>query len=330
MLPYVIGANLIVFGSCILDSALAFLTSFGFSVIYMFAGYYVFGSVAVMIKHRFPLNSDLFRRIGLMLPVFYMINILLITGFYTYYNLINILPCEPLPRRFWWAVLFGSLTSTVITFINEALANWESWKVSITETEQLRNTYHKTRLLGLRGQVNPHFLFNCFNSLSSLINENEEEAEKFLNEMTRVHRYMLGYNDEQMVTLDDELKFAQSYLYLTDARFGNAVQVSIEVLPEDGQKLLPPLSLQIILENIIYSNAISKDDPLKIEIKSDGASLSIKNSLHAKANQESVTHDEGLDNLVKKYKLLNKPAVVIKESAAEREIILPLFNEKNN
>ncbi len=329
MFPYVAGLNAIVFGSCIFQSLQLFIVSFSLTGIYiMFMGYYLFGFVASLIKKRFPLNSDLFRRIGIMLPVFYVMNILLITGLYTYHNLLQMLSCPALASRFWWAVLYACVTSSILTFINEGVSNWEAWKVSVTETEQLRNNYQKTKLLGLRGQVNPHFLFNCFNSLSSLINENEVEAEKFLNEMTKVHRYMLSCDEEQMVTLEEEVKFGRSYLYLTEARFGNAILSSISINKEDEKKCLPPLSLHIVLENIIYTNSASKAEPLQISITSTGNKLLITNSVSLRCRKENSQCEEGLDNLVKKYILLNKPAVEIYETPTIREIMLPLIDKE--
>ena len=98
------------------------------------------------------------------------------------------------------------------------MANWDGWKQSLSEGEKLRNAYQRSKLLGLKGQINPHFLFNCFNTLSALITVDKEEAEEFLNEMTKVHRYMLRSDDEYLVTLADEMKFANSYLSLTKSR----------------------------------------------------------------------------------------------------------------
>ncbi|OSZ81010.1 hypothetical protein CAP36_07175 [Chitinophagaceae bacterium IBVUCB2] len=329
MFPYVAGLNAIIFGSCIFQSLQLFIVSFSLTGIFvMFLGYYLFGYVAALINKRFPLNSDLFRRIGTMLPVFYVMNILLITGLYTYHNLLEMLSCPALPSRFWWAVLYACVTSSILTFINEGVANWEAWKISVTETEQLKNNYQKTKLLGLRGQVNPHFLFNCFNSLSSLINENEAEAEKFLNEMTKVHRYMLGCDDEQLVTLEEELKFAHSYLYLIETRFGNAITTSITIDKGAEKKYLPPLSLHIVLEKIIYTNSASKTDPLQINISSKDNKLFITNTVNLKCIKKNAACEEGLDNLVKKYKLLNKPAVELSNTPTICEIILPLIDQE--
>ena len=105
-----------------------------------------------------------------------------------------------------YAIVFACVIGTMFTFIIEGMANWDGWKQSLSEGEKLRNAYQRSKLLGLKGQINPHFLFNCFNTLSALITVDKEEAEEFLNEMTKVHRYMLRSDDEYLVTLADEMK----------------------------------------------------------------------------------------------------------------------------
>ncbi len=181
--------NAIVFGECIFSDLKTFaIAGFVLSIVYLFMAYTVFGLVAVLIQKRFPANSDLFRRVGIILPIFYVMNILLVTGLYAFFNLVEPFDCVPVNNHLLWAIGFGCLSSTVITFLNEAIVNWDRWKASVTETEQLKNSYQKTKLLGLKGQINPHFLFNCFNSLSSLISEDEAKAEQFLDEMTKVHQ----------------------------------------------------------------------------------------------------------------------------------------------
>jgi LytS/YehU family sensor histidine kinase len=220
--------------------------------------------------------------------------------------------------------------STVITFINEGVANWENWKGSLAETEKLRNAYERSRLLGLKGQINPHFLFNCFNTLSGLIHEDENKAEKFLEEMTKVHRYLLRSDEELLVPVADEIKFANSYLYLTKTRFGPAIDASVQMGETAIQKFVPPLSMQVILENIIYTNAISKSNPLTIEIKNENKDeIYIRHSVHEKTIAVSFDEDEGLDNLLNKYKLLNAPPIIINEYVGERTIVLPMLEKKS-
>jgi ligand-binding sensor domain-containing protein/sensor histidine kinase YesM len=328
IIPYTLGMNTIVFGDCIYSGLTTFAISFVVSVVYLFVVYSIFGLVAVIIQRRFPANNDLFRRVGLMLPIFYVMNVLLVTGFYKLFNFLKPVDCTPINNNVLLAIGFACLASTVITFLNEAMANWDRWKASVTETDQLKNAYQKTKLLGLKGQINPHFLFNCFNSLSSLISEDEEKAELFLDEMTKVHRYMLRGDDDQLVTLEEELRFVQSYLYLTNVRFGEAIIARIDVSDSVRQKYVPPLSLQVILENTIYTNTASKSSPLRLTITDDGKNVVIMNSVQTKLSKDASGFEEGLDNLITKYKLLHVADITVDERSAERIIILPLLEEK--
>jgi two-component system LytT family sensor kinase len=274
-----------------------------------------------------PGAGDLFKRVRLMLPFFYMMNIGAVYGAFFIFTHVIHLGCVPLTGMVWWTILYGCIMSTLITFINEGMANWENWKNSLSESEKLKNAYQRSKLLGLKGQINPHFLFNCFNTLSGLIQESEEEAEKFLHEMTKVHRYLLRGDDEYLVPLADEMKFAASYLYLTKARFGSAI-VAVDDVPKDLlEKRIPPLSMQVILENIIYTNALSKKEPLQISITGDSSGrLVITHSLHEKIIVQNLSIDEGLDNLITKYRLMNMQEVMVTETGKQRIISLPLFS----
>jgi hypothetical protein len=327
VIPYITFMNLLIFGGCIFNSFGVFIKTFGLSAFYFLIIYGLFGSVAVVIKNRFPGPGDLFHRIRLMLPVFYLMNIGAVYGAFNFFGAKWINLCPPKSEMVWWTIFYGCVMSTVITFINEGMANWEKWKNSLSESEKLKNAYQRSKLLGLKGQINPHFLFNCFNTLSGLIEENEQEAEQFLDEMTKVHRYLLRGDDEYLVPLADEIKFATSYLYLTKARFGNAIQVTVQLPVQIMDRQIPPLSLQVILENIIYTNALSKKEPLTILITADDHKhLIIRHSLHEKTIVQHLSLDEGLDNLLNKYRLMNMEEINITESSSQREFVLPLFD----
>jgi sensor histidine kinase YesM len=327
--PYVLLLNLLVFGGCIFGSWSIFFKTLSASTAYLFIVYFVFGLVAIFIRNRLPAASDLFRRIGVMLPAFYVLNIGAISGLYGLYNYLQLVDCVPRSNLLLWAIVYACIMSTVITFINEAMANWEAWKASITETEELKNAYQRSRLLGLKGQINPHFLFNCFNTLSGLIQEDEEKAEKFLDEMTKVHRYLLRSDEDLLVPVSDEIRFAQSYLYLIRERFGTAIESSINITEVTKNKRIPPLSMQVVLENIIYTNAISKKDPLRIEVDcSSDSELRIRHSMHEKIIVQNLDMDEGLDNLLNKYRMIHPTGISIHENIKERVIVLPLLEEK--
>ena len=325
MPPYVTGMNLILFGSCLFRPFSQFLLTFFYNLIYFFVAYFVFGLVAARIRKRYPAAGDLFKRIRIMLPVFYIMNMLMIYSMTLLYSNIHLILCPVKFEMAWWAVLYACIMTTGITFLNEGVANFEIWKASLSETEKLRNIYQRSRVLGLKGQINPHFLFNCFNTLSGLIDEDEEKAEKFLDEMTKVHRYLLRNDDEMLVPLQDEMKFTASYLYLIKQRFGNGIEINMHSREINPEALLPPLSMQVVLENIIYTNAINKANPLHIRIDVLNNYLEVQHSVHEKTIIEDFGANDGLDNLINKYNLLKAGEVSILEGQHERIIQLPLL-----
>jgi hypothetical protein len=322
MIPFIIFMNVLIFGTCIFTTAGLFVKSFFCTGIYLFISNIVFETLANTYGKRFPLASDMFKRIIYILPVFYLLSASLIVGLFYVYNHLNIVECATRPQMFYWTIVYSCCFTTLFAFISIGALNWEAWKASINETEKLKISYQRSRILGLKGQINPHFLFNCFNTLSGLIQEDQNRAEKFLDEMTRVHRYLLRSDDELLVSLETELKFAESYLYLAKGRFGESLKITIDIDNRVMRKMLPPLSMQVILENIIYTNALSKNDPISINIISNsGDELAVINSIHKKTVLQNLNIDDGLDNLLNKYKMLSGREISIAETEKTRKLV---------
>lgn len=327
MLPFIIFlVFFILSGYSRYTSALGYAFSLILTITYCVLVYYLYARIADFIRKKFPALGDIFKRIILMLLACYTLNsiqIYAIHYLHKYHGLFSSANFFDNPRR---ATFYLSICSTVITVLNEAAFDWSSWKRSVAETEQLKSSYQKTKLLGLKAQMSPHFLFNCFNTLSSLIHDNEAEAEKFLDEMTKVHRYMLRNDHESMVPLRDELKAVGSYLHLIKVRYGSSIEIFIDVKTNKDERFLPPLSLQTIIENIIYSNVISKSEPLKIVIESDNDTLNVTNTVNHKMVYEDVTFNEGFENLITKYRLLNhKNEVRVMEDNRIKKVTVPLI-----
>jgi LytS/YehU family sensor histidine kinase len=198
------------------------------------------------------------------------------------------------------------------------------------ENEQLSMANRQIRLQGLKSQVNPHFLFNSLNSLSSLVDEDEDKAEKFLDELSKVYRYMLRTEDDELVTLDAELAFTASYYYLLKARYGEGLDMKIDVCHNDLEKYLPPLTLQTIIENAFMQNSMQPGSPLVIRIESNGKNLTVINNLQPKIIGEDRDIESGIDNLVARYSLLHHSAIIIQDDDVVRTIQLPLFHDKND
>lgn len=333
--PYTVLINMLLFGNCIFGSAGAFFVRMGTSILYFAVIYTVFGMAAMLVKRRFPGDHELFKRICILLPLFCVMNMLTVQGVYLFYEKLTLSGCAVRREMEWWVTAYACLASAILTFVNEAALGWEKWKNAMTETNRLQSAYQKSRLMSLRRQLHPHFLFNCFNTLSSLIQEDEQDAERFLDELTKVYRYLLKGEDEQLVSLGEELKFIDSYLYLVKTRFGAALRVAIDVDPQEWTKKIAPMSLLIVLENIIYRNVFSKTQPLQIDIRTERSvggtppslpSLLVANTLQPKpVTGDGFDQEEALDDLVSKYKLLGRPEVEIHESPTRRSVIIPLI-----
>jgi LytS/YehU family sensor histidine kinase len=232
-------------------------------------------------------------------------------------------------KGFIWAYISLAIVNIFLTLLLEAVSRFEIWKKNLSETEQLKKAFKQSQIQGLKSQVNPHFLFNSLNTLSCLICEDEEKAEKFLNEMTKVYRYMLRSEDEQLVTVETELKFIESYQYLLQSRFGDGLQINLHVSDNVRHKLLPALSLQTLIENAFTQNTISKNSPLILDIGScNDSRICIKHNKQAKLITEKSECVAEVENLIKKYALLNQPSVTISEEENEFYVFLPLIAEK--
>ena len=178
----------------------------------------------------------------------------------------------------------------------------------------------------LKQKVNPHFLFNSFNTLSSLIMEDKDRAEKFLDELSKVYRYLLRNNESGLSTIEQEMKFIQSYASLLTTRYGEAFKLDMQINPASKDKEIPSLSLQLLVENAVKHNIISKTQPVKVEIHTVDGYLTVRNNLNKKAKGIIESTGIGLSNIREKYKLLNRQDVRIEETSDQFIVTLPLLS----
>lgn len=329
ILPITLAINSLIFGSRYFMHAGIFIPATIFTGIWFSLEFVLCGIIAESLKKRMPRGADTPRRLFYMILAFVaMSGLFLFIAFNGYEAFTNFQYSFNL-NGFVWAYVFMSIMNIFLTLLIEGIHRYNSWRDNLKETEQLRKAIMQSQLLGLKSQVNPHFLFNSLNTLSSLIEEDEVAAESFLNEMTKVYRYMLRGDDEQLVTLRTELRFIESYLFLLNKRFGSSLQVALEIADSDLDKMVTPLSLQVIIENAFSQNSMTRTEPLHICIQSqDGNQLLVCNSRQPKMVSNVIDFEAGLDNLVTKYRLLNSTEVVIRDEAKQRCIYLPLIENK--
>lgn len=286
--------------------------------------------LAVTVRNRFSSDKDLVKRLAIFIPLIVIISWLALTILFNILDkwVINGYPLNE--NRYYWALLVSAVINIFVTLLHEGISGFEKWKATLIETEELKKEYMQSQLLGLKSQVNPHFLFNSLNSLSCLINENKEQAETFIDEMSKVYRYLLRSNEEQLVTLDTELQFAHSYFYLLKARHGEGIVLEINISEEDRRRYLPPLTLQILLETAFQVNQISRENPLRLKINSlKNGWLEISNNIQKKFTDDPADLS-GLENITNKYRLLCKECVSVTENPAGRMVQIPLMDNPEN
>jgi sensor histidine kinase YesM len=181
----------------------------------------------------------------------------------------------------------------------------------------------------LKNQLDPHFLFNSLNVLTALIDENPEQAQKFTTSMSKIYRYVLEQKDKETVKVEDEIEFAKIYCNLLKTRFEDSVNFTFDINPEDLQKFVVPLSLQLLLENCIKHNLATSSNPLNIRIFTEGKFLAIENNLNEREHL-AESSGIGLANIVQRYSLLCDENVFIEKSNENFKVKIPiLLTEKN-
>jgi two-component system LytT family sensor kinase len=222
------------------------------------------------------------------------------------------------------ALILGISVNLIFITLCEVFYSIEKYKENLAEKELLEHMNVMQEFENLKSQVNPHFLFNCFNTLSSLMFENKAEAEVFLDELSQVYRYLLRTNVAGVATLGNEIKFINSYYQLLKTRHGEALHMQLEIDKKYHNYLLPSFSLQLLIENAVKHNIASRQHPLKLEIFTTSANqLVVNNNLQPKIKKERSA-SIGLNNIRHKYKLMQQTGFQVVEGERNFMVVLPL------
>jgi hypothetical protein len=189
------------------------------------------------------------------------------------------------------------------------------------EVERLKQAQLEANLSNLKEQMSPHFLFNTLNTLSAITDDQLVKA--YVSELATVYRYMLVHNKSHLVVLEHELNFIKSYLYIIKMRMGSAIEIEISLEENLMQTKIPPLALQLLLENAIKHNVALPDKPLKIMLYNDPSYIIVSNTLSPKKAQY-VSTGVGLNNLLNRYQLLFSQNLLIAKSTTLFTVKLPI------
>ncbi|GAB3182353.1 sensor histidine kinase [Telluribacter humicola] len=218
-------------------------------------------------------------------------------------------------------ILYGIL----IGGFYELLFLVKAWNTATQEAEQLKKVNLLVQLESLKNQVKPHFLFNSLNTLTGLVEKDPDRAVKFIAELSKVYRYLLQSNEKELIGLTQELQFTEAYFFLLQTRFGTGISLDVRVDEAAQQLQIPPLTLQILVENAVKHNQVSVRKPLRVEIRSeDGKWLVVENNFQPK-RQAAPSNGMGLNNITTKYRLLNQPQVQIFNDETNFTVKVPLL-----
>lgn len=222
----------------------------------------------------------------------------------------------------WYLIIFRCILISAVQFFIVFYLQLvsESQRRSL-EIEKLKQTQLEANLSNLKEQMSPHFLFNTLNTLSAITED--KLVKVYVSELASVYRYMLVHNKLNLVPLANELSFITSYLYIIKIRMGNAIDIHIDVEEKLMQTNIPPLTLQLLLENAIKHNVATTNKPLKIQIYNDPMYIIVCNSFSPKIAQHYST-GVGLGNIMNRYQLLFSENIVIEKNSTVFTVKLPI------
>ena len=320
-----VAINLIFYNNQLDGNPMIWWVSFPLIFTFGFIAWYIFLWHACVMEKRFPGIPQSRQRIlrKLLVQSLILIPCVLLTVFM--YSKFNIAGYSMQNKHVVNIVILSFIINFVFQTLYEAEYILGKYKDSLEENEAIQQLSMAHEYNTLKSQVNPHFLFNCFNTLSSLISEDRQRADVFLNELSKVYRYLLRSNEDGISTLANEIIFINSYYQLLQTRHGEAVQLNLQIDKHYEQYLLPSLTLQLLVENVVKHNVLSKNKPLLIDIFTTAGNKLIVNNNLQRRTVKAPSNKVGLDNIKAKYDLLKRPGFQVIEDAKNFTVVLPLI-----
>ena len=213
----------------------------------------------------------------------------------------------------------------LVIAVYETIYFFTKYRRGAIERERLARSNMQSQLSALRQQINPHFLFNSLNTLSSIIPEDPQKATQFTQRLSSVYRRLTENRHETFIPLRDELAALKDYTFLLQTRFEDKLKVLVEVPEVYMSSLIPPLSLQLLLENVVKHNVLTQVDPIQVKLRVDGDFLIVSNNLKPRLRKEDRSTGLGLQNIQQRYELLSQKQVRIEAGPKFFSVYLPII-----
>lgn len=233
-------------------------------------------------------------------------------------------------ERMIWIHLFYIILSLGVSTFMQARSFMVKWKqaskTEVTQQKIIAGTAN-AKFETLKNQIDPHFLFNSLNVLSSLIEENPENAQRFTTSLSKIYRYVLEQKDKELVSVAEELSFAKTYMNLLKMRFENSLFYELPETVINPDAKVVPLSLQLLLENTVKHNVVSEQKPLHIRIFIEGDYLAIQNDFQKKEVIQT-RQGVGLQNIVDRYGIITGRKVLIEQNEKTFTVKIPILTKQ--
>ncbi|NAS13291.1 sensor histidine kinase [Poritiphilus flavus] len=301
--------------------------NWGISVIFSTSNWIVMRLILIGLRKRYPNLKDDAKRIAfLFLAIVSTVLIIDFAGSKILQFLIGESYNHPSRSKL---VLPVILISIMTMAIYEAIYYYVRLKKSIREEEQAKQAIVQAQLDALRNQAQPHFFFNSLNTLRDIIDQNpKEDAKEFVDRLADIYRFILDSGNVNLIALREELKFARAYIHVQKERFGENLKLDWNVPAGVMDQLIVPMSLQLLLENAIKHNVISKARPLAIHVHEEDGHLVVTNQIQLKSTKLPSTK-LGLRNIRKRYALIADNPVRIQKEDNKFVVALPLLKAKD-
>jgi len=276
-----------------------------------------------------PWGKGIFKRVPLQLGLTVIIAAIVATSITLFANWISAYTDHDIVSVVISNVLIYSVVNIVVMAILEGWILFVERAHAKQIADNLQAELSQIKFEVLKSQINPHFMFNSLNVLSGLINKDVKKAQQFIDEFSHIYRYVLETIEQPVATVAKELDFTRSYLFLQQIRYGKDLSYTINISADLLELLLPPLSMQVVLENATKHNIVNETKPLSIEIYNEGQNLFIKNNIQPKISK-GISTGLGLKNLVKRYSLISDKEPVFLVETSHYVAKLPLIKTETD
>jgi len=309
-----------------------FLISLGVSALYTFGLGFGMGIINAYLSTKWDWVKHTNARVtaAIISTILYSVPVVLGINYIIFIQIQGVDPAQFFKGNLFWMHIFYVFVAFGVSAFMHARGFMQNWKAAVGKETKIQKVIAGTasaQFDALKNQLDPHFLFNSLNVLTSLIDEDPDNAQRFTTSLSKVYRYVLEQKNKELVTVEDELNFARTYMSLLKMRFEDSIIFDIPKQVSNPEAKVVPLSLQLLLENAVKHNTVAENKPLHIRIYEQDANLVVENNLQPKQVVKKSS-GVGLANITQRYALLTKREMTIQETPQRFSVSIPMLTKQ--